>query len=42
MQCKRYSLKDRCEGCGSETKDAHYKYIKLCAANWTRSKAVVS
>ncbi len=27
--CKKYSLKNTCAKCKVETKDAHYKFIKL-------------
>ena len=27
--CKLYSIKEKCKGCQTETKDAHYKFLKL-------------
>ncbi len=27
--CKSYSLQEKCLKCKIETKDAHYKYIKI-------------
>lgn len=27
--CKKYTLKEICPKCDSNTKDAHYKYIKI-------------
>jgi len=27
--CNTYTLKEKCPKCNSQTKDAHYKFIKL-------------
>jgi len=29
FSCKTYTLKKNCPKCGSETKDAHYKFLNL-------------
>ncbi len=28
LNCKNYTLKEVCDGCGKEVKDAHYKFLK--------------
>ena len=27
--CKEYTLKNKCPKCSKETKDAHYKFIRI-------------
>jgi rRNA maturation protein Nop10 len=27
--CGKYNLEEKCKGCGAETKDAHYKFVRL-------------
>ena len=28
-QCKKYTLKDKCNACKTQTKDVHYKFPKI-------------
>jgi rRNA maturation protein Nop10 len=28
-RCGRYGLREKCSGCGSEMKEAHYKFVRL-------------
>ncbi|MEK6760355.1 MAG: nucleolar RNA-binding Nop10p family protein [Nanoarchaeota archaeon] len=29
LHCKTYTLKENCPKCGSKTKDAHYKFVRV-------------
>lgn len=33
--CKKYTLKEKCSKCKKETKDAHYKFVKVKSAEKT-------